>query len=252
MQRIIGITGSLTTIFCIFSQIFLLFLSSDLRIHQATTPTAAPEGDYATVAAPLESQSPAFADQPTPPSITRTFPPTTPQTHTIPISGAPAQASLVNKHANSDSETTQEKDPLKITPEMANKILNMIKEKGNQFEMTHKAAAQKMQKNVSTAAALAGSLALQNKLTSPQAPQSPLKNATALQQPQGQNALVQPAHQPVAVANPPPAQILKPFQEPLGLNKGLEVRIFYFSFFPGYQDGELLLCFAMAMMTKCS
>lgn len=182
------------------------------------------------MAAPLESQSPAFADQPTPPSITRTFPPTTPLTHTVPISAAPVQGSLVNKHVNSDSGKTQEKDPLKITPEMANKILNMIKEKGNQFEMTHKAAAQKMQKNVSTAAALAGSLALQNKLTSPQAPQPPLKNATAVQQPQAQSAPVQPVHQPVAAASPPPAQLVKPMQEPLGLNKGLEVGkvIFFF------------------------
>ena len=128
----------------------------------------------------------------------------------------------------------------------------MIKEKGNQFEMTHKAAAQKMQKNVSTAAALAGSLALQNKLTSPQAPQPPLKNATALQQPQGQNALVQPAHQPVAVANPPPAQLVKPVQEPLGLNKGLEVGDFYFSaFVPGKQERKSSPV-DIKTMTNCS
>ena len=117
----------------------------------------------------------------------------------------------INKHVDNDAVKEQEKDPLKITPEMANKLLHMIQEKGNQFEMTHKAAAQRMQHNFSAATAQHEADSLQNKLTSPPAPQPPttVKNATVAQ-PQAPQPQQSAPQQPIAPAQPVKQQQQQP------------------------------------------
>ena len=186
-------------------------------------PTIQPEMEVGTTAVPLERNNMAFTDHPsTPAGGTRTFPPTTPRTHTAPLVSASNNGEgSVNKHASYGDEKTQEKDPLKLSPEMANKILHMIQEKSNQFEMTHKAAAQKMQRNVSLAAAQKlHSGSLQEKLISPQAPQPPsnMKNATGAQAP-----VVPPPAQPPVAGNKQPQPAVTPQQNTLDQNKGKAV-----------------------------
>ena len=190
-----------------------------MQLTNDVLPTLQPEAESATKAVPLDEQAISFGQQPTPPAATRTFPPTTPVTHTQPLLPANTanQVDHLNKHIDYDAVKEQEKDPLKITPEMANKLLHMIQEKGNQFEMTHKAAAEKMQRNISAPGAPEHEApTLQDKLTSPVAPQPPLsvKNTTALQPPTSQQSIVQPAasQQPAAPAHPVKPQQLKPVQ----------------------------------------
>ena len=192
-------------------------------------PTLQPEVESVTKAVPLDEQALPLGQQPTPPAGTRTFPPTTPVTHTQPLLSANVnQVDNVNKHIDYDSVKEQEKDPLKITPEMANKLLHMIQEKGNQFEMTHKAAAEKMQRNISATAPQHEATTLQGKLTSPVAAQPPLsvKNTTALQPPISQQSGAQPAasQQPAAPVQPMKPQQIKPVQAFSEQNKGGTVR----------------------------
>ena len=154
-----------------------------------------------TKAVPLDEQPLPTPQQVTTLAATRAFPPTTPATHTQPLLSANAdQAGSVNKHIGYDSVKEQEKDPLKITPEMANKLLHMIQEKGNQFEMMHKAAAERMQHNISAAAPPHQANAVESKLVSPPQPQSSVKNTSAASQ------------QPVAPVQPMTIQQQKPAQ----------------------------------------
>ena len=155
-----------------------------------------------TKAVPLDEQALPTPQQVTTPAATRTLRPTTPATHTQPLLSANSdQSGSVNKHIGNDYVKEQEKDPLKITPEMANKLLHMIQEKGNQFEVTHKAAAERMQHNISAAAAPPHQAnVVENKLVSPPQPQSPMKSTSAASQ------------QPVAPAQPMTIQQQKPAQ----------------------------------------
>ena len=192
-------------------------------------PTLQPDAETATKAVPLDEQ----AQLPTPPPVSRTSMPTTPVTHTQPLLPATAnQIDSVNKHIDYDSVKEQEKDPLKITPEMANKLLHMIQEKGNQFEMTHKAAAEKMQRNASAAASPQEPNSSQGKLASPPAPQPPLpiKNASAIQPSNPQQSVAQPAAPQKPVSPPQPMNVQQPkpvqgFSEPA---KGDAVWILYY------------------------
>lgn len=217
-----------------FDWLFDLYSFSLLALQVANeiAPTLQPDMVPATKALPLDEQSFGFGQQqqqqPTLPPMTRTFPPTTPVTHAQPL--VAATANQVNKHVSSDALKEQEKDPLKITPEMANKLLKMIQDKGNQFEMTHKAAAQKMQKNISAAAALHDGDSLESKLTSPPAPQAPhtVKNTTIPSQqiaPQQSSQVEDQKAKPVAPVQPEKAQQPLPPQPVSSPSKEIKVGI---------------------------
>ena len=202
-----------------FSEFFLSILELQL-IGQQGLPSEA-DVNNPTEAAPLENQN---TPLPTTPHMTPTaaHPTQTPTVKASPTlvneqagtAGHVGPINSISNHAGHMTDRTQDKDPMKITPDMANKILHMIQEKGNEFEISHKAAAQKMQKNISAdtpkAGPANGSIVAEKLPSGPTQPQAPaLRNASAQISPM-------PFH-PTAAAVVPVAS--KPFQDALVSNK---------------------------------
>ncbi len=110
-----------------------------MKVDNQALPLSEPEGNLPTMAAPLENQNVPTMQQtnPTRPTTMPVMAPTPAQ-----IQAAEELSSNINQHLGHTTVKAQEKDPMKLSPELTNKILDMIQQKGNEFEALHKAAAQ--------------------------------------------------------------------------------------------------------------